>query len=97
MQGVRGGSAQVGGHHISLSNLVVVGRLVSTTPCFIGADPATTELLGGTLRPLQGPEDTARRLGRSLDADQFRRALSTPAPCPTSSPATGHTSATATR
>ncbi|MFG2799983.1 DUF3500 domain-containing protein [Streptomyces pseudovenezuelae] len=66
---------RLGGHHISLNNLVVAGRLVSTTPCFIGADPARTELLGGTLRPLQGPEDTARRLARSLDADQLRQAL----------------------
>ncbi|CAM5657803.1 DUF3500 domain-containing protein [Streptomyces griseorubiginosus] len=66
---------RLGGHHISLNNLVVAGRLISTTPCFIGADPATTELLGGTLRPLQGPEDTARQLARSLDAGQFGRAL----------------------
>ncbi|WP_443063680.1 DUF3500 domain-containing protein [Streptomyces sp. NBC_00663] len=66
---------RLGGHHVSLNNLVVAGRLVSTTPGFIGADPATTEPLGGIPRPLQGPEDTARRLARSLDADQFRRGL----------------------
>lgn len=64
-----------GGHHISLNNLVVAGRLVSTTPCFIGADPATTELIGGTLRPLQGPEETARQLVRSLDTGQLQSAL----------------------
>jgi hypothetical protein len=63
-----------GGHHISLNYLVIAGRLVATTPCFIGADPATTELLGGTLRPLQGAEDRARQLVRSLDVDQLRQA-----------------------
>jgi hypothetical protein len=64
-----------GGHHVSLNNLIVDDQVVSTTPCFIGADPATTELLGGVLRPLQGAEDTARRLVHELDAGQLRRAL----------------------
>jgi uncharacterized protein DUF3500 len=64
-----------GGHHVSLNNLIVAGRVVSTTPCFIGADPATTELLGGTLRPLQGAEDSARRLALTLSADQLRHAM----------------------
>ncbi|MEU9449904.1 DUF3500 domain-containing protein [Streptomyces sp. NPDC048277] len=64
-----------GGHHISLNNLIVAGRLVSTTPCFIGADPATTELLGGTLRPLEGAEDVARQLARTLGARQLSQGL----------------------
>jgi hypothetical protein len=64
-----------GGHHISLNNLIVAGRVVSTTPCFIGADPARTELLGAVLRPLQGAEESARRLARALDAGQLRSAL----------------------
>src|SRR6188472_1391671 len=34
-----------GGHHVSLNNLVVGGELVSTTPCFLGADPASSTLL----------------------------------------------------
>jgi hypothetical protein len=55
-----------GGHHVSLHNLVVDGRIVATTPCFIGADPASAPLLGGVLRPLAGPEDLARELVRSL-------------------------------
>ena len=38
-----------GGHHVSLNNLVVDGALVSTTPCFIGADPASAPLLGGAV------------------------------------------------
>ena len=42
-----------GGHHVSLNNLVVNGMLAATTPCFIGADPATSPLLGGAVnRPL---------------------------------------------
>lgn len=64
-----------GGHHISLNNLVIAGRLVATTPCFIGVDPARTELLGSTLRPLQGAEDAARELVRALREDQFRQVL----------------------
>ncbi|WP_218022229.1 DUF3500 domain-containing protein [Nocardia amamiensis] len=65
-----------GGHHISLNNLIVGGRLVSTTPCFIGADPASTLFLGGSpLRPLGGIEDVARNLFRSFDAEQREQAL----------------------
>jgi hypothetical protein len=56
-----------GGHHVSLNNLVVDGRVRSTTPCFMGADPASAPLLGpGTLRPLGGTEDLARELMHSL-------------------------------
>ena len=29
-----------GGHHVSLNNLIVDGVVRSTTPCFLGADPA---------------------------------------------------------
>jgi hypothetical protein len=64
-----------GGHHVSLNNLIVAGRVVSTTPCFIGADPATSQLLGGTLRPLQGAEDCARQLMGLLTASQLREAV----------------------
>jgi hypothetical protein len=50
-----------GGHHISLNNLVVDGAVRATTPCFLGADPARSPLLGPTpLRPLAGAEDLAR-------------------------------------
>ncbi|WP_448609743.1 DUF3500 domain-containing protein [Geodermatophilus sp. URMC 60] len=59
-----------GGHHVSLNNLVVDGRVRSVTPCFIGADPASAPLLGGAdLRPLGTTEDLARDLVRSLPAD----------------------------
>lgn len=64
-----------GGHHISLNYLVIDGRLAAATPCFIGADPARTELLGSTLRPLQGAEDAAHQLIRTFRAHQFRQAL----------------------
>ncbi|XVU22456.1 DUF3500 domain-containing protein [Actinoplanes sp. CA-054009] len=56
-----------GGHHVSLNNLVADGELVATTPCFMGADPATSPLLGGAVnRPLSRVEDLARELARSL-------------------------------
>lgn len=65
-----------GGHHVSLNNLIIDGVLVSTTPCFIGADPASSPLLGpAPLRPLGGAEDLARELMRSLDADRSAHAL----------------------
>lgn len=67
-----------GGHHVSLNNLVVDGRVVATTPCFIGADPATSALLGGTLRPLGGPEDLARELVRSLSPGLTERVVLVP-------------------
>lgn len=65
-----------GGHHVSLNNLVVDGAVVATTPCFLGADPASSPLLGGAVnRPLGRVEDLARDLVRSLPADQAARAL----------------------
>ncbi|MDN5858277.1 MAG: DUF3500 domain-containing protein [Pseudonocardia sp.] len=67
-----------GGHHVSLSNLVVDGELVSTTPSFIGADPATAPLLGARLRPLGPTEDLARELVRSLSPDLAAAAVLLP-------------------
>jgi Protein of unknown function (DUF3500) len=65
-----------GGHHVSLNNLVVDGELVATTPCFLGADPATSPLLGGAAnRPLGRVEDLARDLVRSLTPDLHDRAV----------------------
>lgn len=70
---------RLGGHHVSLNNLVVDGALRSITPCFLGADPASSPLLGGRLlRPLGGVEDLARELVRSLDARRRGRAVLTP-------------------
>lgn len=65
-----------GGHHVSLNNLVVDGAVVATTPCFLGADPAASPLLGGAVnRPLGRVEDLARDLVRSLPADLAGRAV----------------------
>lgn len=68
-----------GGHHVSLNDLVVDGELVSTTPCFLGADPATSPLLGGAVhRPLALVEDLARELVRSLPPGLAERAVLLP-------------------
>jgi hypothetical protein len=77
--GEPGGAApwgwRFGGHHVSLNNLVVGGMVRSMTPCFLGADPATSPLLGpAPLRPLAGAEDLARELVRSLDPERAARA-----------------------
>ncbi len=78
--GEPGGSApwgwRFGGHHVSLNNLIIDGMVRSTTPCFLGADPAVSPLLGSPpLRPLGGTEDLARELVRSLDPGQAGRAI----------------------
>lgn len=68
-----------GGHHISLNNLVVDGVLVSATPCFLGADPAASPLLGGAVnRPLAQVEDLARDLVRSLPPELAAQAVLLP-------------------
>lgn len=78
--GEPGGAApwgwRFGGHHVSLNNFIRGGLVRSTTPCFLGADPAVSPLLGPTpLRPLAGAEDLARDLVRSLDRGQADRAI----------------------
>ncbi len=68
-----------GGHHVSLNNLVVDGRVAAATPCFLGADPAASPLLGGAaLRPLGTAEDLARELVRSLAPGAAARAVLLP-------------------
>ena len=67
-----------GGHHVSVSHLVVDGAVVASTPSFLGADPASSPLLGSLLRPLAGPEDFARNLMRSLATPLAERALLLP-------------------
>jgi len=77
--GEPGGAApwgwRFGGHHVSLNNLVVDGMVRATTPCFMGADPASSPLLGpALLRPLGGAEDLARELMCSLDPERAAHA-----------------------
>jgi hypothetical protein len=65
-----------GGHHVSINHTVVDGRVGATTPCFLGADPASSPLLGPhPLRPLAGAEDLGRELVRSLDDAQRTQAM----------------------
>jgi hypothetical protein len=78
--GEPGGAApwgwRFGGHHVSLNNLITGGMVRAVTPCFLGADPAVSPLLGSApLRPLAGAEDLARDLVRSLDPGQGARAI----------------------
>jgi len=68
-----------GGHHVSLNNFISDGALVATTPCFLGADPAVSPLLGGAVnRPLARVEDLARDLIRSMSPDLRDRAVLLP-------------------
>lgn len=77
--GARPWGWRFGGHHVSLNNLVVDGVLVATTPCFMGADPASSPLLGGAVnRPLARVEDLARDLVRSLPGELAARAVLLP-------------------
>ena len=62
-----------------MNNLVVDGVLVATTPCFLGADPATSRLLGGAVnRPLARVEDLGRDLVRSLRPELAARTILLP-------------------
>ena len=64
------------GHHVSLHFLMRDGKLVSTSPTFLGANPH--KVLDGPrkgLRPLGSREDAARKLMRSLDGATREQAL----------------------
>lgn len=68
-----------GGHHVSVHHLVVDGEAVAGSPCFLGADPMVSPLLGGQeLRPLGGIEDLGRALLHALDPGQRAQAVITP-------------------
>lgn len=69
-------SWRFGGHHLSVHHLVLDGEVRASSPAFLGADPASSPLLGGhVLRPLGAAEDTARELVQALDEAQLGRAL----------------------
>jgi hypothetical protein len=68
-----------GGHHVSINHTVVDGEVRAVTPCFLGADPASSPLLGPhPLRPLAGAEDLGRDLLRALDEGQQAQAILSP-------------------
>lgn len=74
-------SWRFGGHHVSVHHTVIGGELRAFTPCFLGADPAASPLLGPhELRPLAACADLAFELLGSLDAEQRRAALLSPVP-----------------
>ena len=67
---------RVEGHHVSLHFLMRDGKLASTAPTFLGANPHM--VLDGPrkgVRPLGGLEDTARKLMMSLDDALQKKAL----------------------
>ena len=74
-------SWRFGGHHISIHHTIVGGELRAFTPCFFGADPASSPLLGGhLLRPLAATTDLAFELLQSLNDDQRAIAVLSPVP-----------------
>ena len=63
-------SWRVGGHHVSLSHLIIDGEVVASTPVFIGADPARAVLVGNDVcEPLRPLEEPARRVVTSLSLE----------------------------
>ena len=72
-------SWRFGGHHVSVHHTIVDGEVVGSTPCFLGADPASSPLLGPhLLRPLAAAEDLGRELVRSMDEAQRALAIVSP-------------------
>ena len=64
------------GHHFSANFTIVKGEFISSTPSFLGSNPA--ELRQGArkgLRVLSAEEDLARELVKSLDATQQKAAV----------------------
>jgi hypothetical protein len=74
-------SWRFGGHHLSIHHTVIGGELRAFTPCFLGADPAASPLLGPhELRPLAACADLAFDLLATLSDAQRRAAILSPAP-----------------
>ena len=72
-------SWRFGGHHVSVHHLVKDHTVAASTPLFLGADPASSPLLGGReMRPLGGVEDLGRELLTTLDREQRVRATVSP-------------------
>jgi hypothetical protein len=69
-------SWRIEGHHLSLCFSVADGRIVSTTPKFLGSAPAhVTEGRFTGLRPLGREEDFGRALVTSLDEEQLEACI----------------------
>jgi hypothetical protein len=67
---------RVEGHHLALNFTIDKGAVVSSTPAFFGANPAT--VMGGDrkgLRTLPDADDLAKELFNALDDDQKKVAL----------------------
>lgn len=72
-------SWRLGGHHIAVHSTIADGRVVGTTPSFLGANPATVpsgEFAGR--RAIDGEEDLARALLASLSPAQRQIAVVDP-------------------
>jgi len=67
---------QFGGHHLGL-NITLAGEHGTLAPSHTGAQPATYELEGKTLRPLGREVDKAFELLSSLDEGQRKQAVLT--------------------
>lgn len=65
---------QFGGHHLAI-NVTIVGADSVLTPSHTGAQPATYQLNGETIRPLGHENDRAFALMQALDAGQQKQAL----------------------
>ncbi len=69
-----------GGHHLSVNVTIVEGE-VASTPCFFGADPASSPGPGGVpFRPLGAAEDHGRALVAMLSPEQREVAVLAPVP-----------------
>ena len=67
---------RIEGHHLSVNITVANGTDVAVTPSFMGANPGNVKQGPQEgLRALQVEEDLARRLLKSLDADQQAKAV----------------------
>jgi hypothetical protein len=72
-------SWRFGGHHVSINHAIIDRAVAAVTPCFLGADPASSPLLGThPLRPLAGAEDLGRELVLSLSEEQRAIAVVSP-------------------
>ena len=65
---------QFGGHHLAL-NITIIGSQGVLTPTLTGAQPATFQLNGRTIRPLGRESDKALALLNSLEAKQRSQAV----------------------